>query len=165
MKLLFLLSVSLHWGGKKATNTVHHTFCMCWEGLLIPWWACVSSIHVSRNYGYSARGKRDPLMEFLLSLCGAFANTCERHLHRLHCILQYQCCLYQPNYLLRLLLCQTVFILLAVQLQNSEIAVLMEKNLSNPCTPQTVSVKIKNINFLMFGFFVVVVVVCKAVVK
>lgn len=92
-------------------------------------------------------------MEFLLSLYGAFANTSGRFLCRLHRILQYQCCLYQHYYLLRLLLSHAVFILLAVQLQNSKIAVLIGKkpNLSNPWPSQTLSIKIENINFLMFG--------------
>lgn len=94
MKLLFLLFISLHWGGKKVTNTVHHTFCMCCEGLLIAWWACVFFIHVCRVCGYTARGKQDPLMEFLLSLYGVFAKTSGRHLCWLQCILQYQCCPY-----------------------------------------------------------------------
>lgn len=43
----FLLSVLLHWEGKKVY---------------------VSNIHFSGSYGYTARGKQDPLMEFSTSL-------------------------------------------------------------------------------------------------
>lgn len=77
MKLLLLLCISLHWGGKKATNTVHHTFCIYCEGLLIPWCASVSSMHFSRSSGYTARGKQDPLMELILSLYGTLLTLVE----------------------------------------------------------------------------------------
>lgn len=47
VKLLFLLALSLYWEGKKVTNTRHHMFCICCEGLFFPWCAHVSSIHFS----------------------------------------------------------------------------------------------------------------------